>query len=154
MIKQPEYIFDKDSGISKCIITDKQGHKFIGEAKCHPEDMDMNSRFTGITIAEMRANREVFRHIRDNEIIPELKSLKELYGVMKHSTRFNPQSYENIMLQRMIRQKENELSEVRAMIAAQSKDIRQFLYEKEKCYQGIRRHRAEAAQEQGQNEIK
>ena len=58
------------------------------------------------------------------------------------------------MLQRMIRQKEAELADVRLLVSQQNQNIKEFIYEKEKCYQGIRRNRAIAAQEQGQKEIK
>ena len=145
------YEYDNDKGFSKCTIIDKKGNQFVGTAQCHPDDGDMKSSFTGQTIAEYRANRETLRYMRDCEIIPELHALNELYGTMKHSSRFNPKSYENIMLQRLIRQKENELTEVRCLIAAQTKLIKDFITSKEKCYQGVRRHRAEAAHEQGQN---
>lgn len=145
------YEYDKENGVSTCIITNKQGKVFVGMAQCHPDDMDMNSEYTGSSIAEMRAERAALRDMRDNEIIPELRALKELHGSMKHSKQFNPKSYENIMLQRMIRQKETELQDIRLLVSRQNQAIREFIFEKEKCYQGIRRHRAEAAQEQGQN---
>jgi hypothetical protein len=149
-MKEPIFEFNKDTGFSKCIIKDKE-LEFIGTAQCHPDDMDMNSHFTGMTIAEMRAELAAFRHIRDNEIIPELRALKELHGTMKHSKRFNPKSYENVMLQRAIRRKEFELKEIRTIIAEQVAAIHSFIFEKEKCYQGMRRNRVEAAHEQGQN---
>ena len=148
------YEYDKENGVSTCVITNKQGKIFIGMAECHPDDMDMNSEYTGSAIAEMRAEKSALQDMRDNEIIPELRALKELYGSMKHSKKFNPKSYENIMLQRMIRQKEAELADIRMLVARQNEAIKEFIYEKEKCYQGIRRNRAVAAQEQGQKEIK
>lgn len=148
------YEYDKENGVSTCVITNKQGKIFVGMAQCHPDDVDMKSEYTGSAIAEMRAERAALRDMRDNEIIPELRALRELYGSMKHSTKFNPKSYENIMLQRMIRQKEAELADVRLLVSQQNQNIKEFIYEKEKCYQGIRRNRAIAAQEQGQKEIK
>jgi hypothetical protein len=148
------YEYDKDNGVSTCIITNKQGKVFVGIAECHPDDADMKSEYTGSAIAEMRAEKAALQDMRDNEIIPELRALRELYGTMKHSTRFNPKSYENIMLQKLIRQKEAELADIRLLVAQQNQAIKEFIFEKEKCYQGIRRNRAVAAQEQGQKEIK
>ena len=153
-MNKPIFEFDKKSGLSSCIIVTKQSKTFVGTAQCHPEDMDMNSQFTGIAIAEMRAQIYALKDIRDNELIPELRALKQLHGSMKHSSKFNPKSYENIMLQRQIRQKESAIADVRELIGLRQEELRRFIYEKEKCYQGIRKHRAEAVHEQGQKEIK
>ena len=149
-MNKPIFEFDKETGLSTCIIYGKQGKTFVGTAQCHPEDMDMNSRLTGMSIAEMRAQLAALRDIRDNEIIPELRALKQLRGSIDHSSQFNPKSYENIMLARQIRQKESALADIRELINMRYSELRVFLREKEKCYQGIRKHRAETAHEQGQ----
>ena len=149
-----KYSFDYDeaTAITTCTLYDSRKDKiFTGVAKCHPDDMDLNSKYTGSTIAEMRAQIAALRDVRDNEIIPEIRALKEYYAAINQSKRFNPEGYENNMLQRKIRQKETELSDIRKLIAAHSQELKDFILSKEKCYQGIRRNRAVAAHEQGQN---
>ena len=63
--------YEYNEGSAKCIIN-YNGFDFIGLAKCHPEDEDMKSEYTGCAIASMRAEIEMLTHIRDNEIKPAL----------------------------------------------------------------------------------
>ena len=95
MNKKPEFHFE--NGIAKCVLNTKYG-TFKGEAKCHPDDFDMESEKVGCEIAYCRATIEALKHERDNVIKPSLKALKQLYYSMKHSKKFNPKSYENKML--------------------------------------------------------
>ena len=90
--------WDPETGTSKCVITARDGSVHIGTAKCRDEDRDMMSEFTGGEIAERRANIAYLRHIRDNQIRPELKGLKKFYYSINTSKYFNPQDYSNQML--------------------------------------------------------
>lgn len=141
--------YDRESGITTCIITDKQGRVFMGFATCHPDDRDMMAEYTGKQIAEMRAIIKLLRDIRDNDLRPQIKALRMLHTNMSQSKHFNPKSYENIMLCRALKQKESELAEIINMISQEQNDLRTFIREKEKAYQSVRRHRAETVQ-QGQ----
>ena len=82
---------------------------FTGMASCCEEDKEFKSEIFGEALAENRATRKYFAFIRDNEIIPELKALNQLYYSMKHSSQFNPKSYEAKMLFRQIKQREEDL---------------------------------------------
>ena len=63
------------NGSAVYIIT-YNGYRFVGEATCHPDDMDFESERVGLTIAEARANIKVLRHMRDCEVKPQLKNSK------------------------------------------------------------------------------
>ena len=99
-----------DEKTGKSIFTINYKNKqFIGSAQCCEEDIEYKSEIFGEALAQNRATRQYFAFIRDDEIIPELKSLNQLYYSMKHSTQFNPQSYEAKMLFRQIKQREEDL---------------------------------------------
>lgn len=140
---EPTFEWIEDIGHTTCILIDKQGHVFIGTATCHTDDTDMKSRRTGEEISYRRARIEQMRFIRD-EINIELKALKQLYYSMKHSSKFNPKSYENIMLQRQIRGKEFDLDTIKEMLATERENLKNFLQEKDKFYNQVRAHRIKA----------
>lgn len=132
--------YNKEDKASTCILNYK-GKLFVGFAICHTDDADMASEITGGFIAESRAYIKLYQHIRDHEIKPELKSLKQLFYSMNRSKKFNPKSYENIMLQRQIRLLENELATTKEMIVDAQQNLRAYFTNKEKAYQRIRKYR-------------
>lgn len=140
---EPIFEWIEDIGQTTCVIEDKQGHIFVGTATCHDDDTDMKSRRTGEEISYRRARIEQMCFIR-NEINTELKALKQLYYSMKHSSKFNPKSYENIMLQRQIRGKEFDLDTIKEMLATERENLKNFLQEKDKFYNQVRAHRIKA----------
>ena len=85
------------NGSAVCIII-YNGYRFVGEATCHPDDLDFESERVGLTIAEARANLKVLRHMRDCEIKPQLKILNHLFSNIQSSTHFNNYSYETKMI--------------------------------------------------------
>ena len=93
---------------------------FVGSAQCCKEDTEFKSEIFGEALAENRATRQYFAFIRDNEVIPALKALNQLYYSMKHSTQFNPKSYEAKMLFRQIKLQEEDLAILKSLI----KDLR------------------------------
>ena len=67
-----EYDWSPEFGWATCTIYDHDT-KFYGAAKCHPDDEDMKNRLAGQNIAEARASIQYLKHIRDNELRPQLK---------------------------------------------------------------------------------
>ena len=145
---EPKFQWNDDTKTTLCVIEDKKGNVFVGEAFCHEDDYDMVSKLVGHEIAFSRAKIQYLQFIRDNELKPALATLKQLYYSMKHSTHFNPKSYENRMLQRRIRMTEFDLTTTKEMIAYERKNLQDYTVGKEKLYQRIRRRKAE---QQGQN---
>lgn len=139
MIKQPNYEWH-ENGIACCTLF-YNNLQFKGVAYCHPDDEDMMSKLTGQIIAEYRATIQYLRHIRDNEIQPQLKALWQLYYSMKHSKQFTPRGYEARMLYKQIQKLQNDLNAVKEEIAITQKNLKEYIDDKEKNYQAIRKHR-------------
>lgn len=112
--------------------------EFKGEAACHPEDRDFESSRVGLTIAESRANIQVLRHIRENELKPQLKILNHLYANMKTSTYYNSISYEARMVRSQIRAIEKELAIVNNGINDEKQFIKNYISGKDKMYKRLR----------------
>ena len=145
----PEFDWNEEQGTATCILTDKNKKIYIGFATCHPDDQDMCSEKTGCEIALSRATIDYYRNLRDNEIKPALAALNQLYYSMNKSKSFNPNSYENKMLQRQIRLKTFDLTTVQEMIVAEQEKLKNFIKKKEEFYQLIRsKRRVEAKIEQ------
>lgn len=144
MVKQvtPVYDWDPETGVSTCIIM-HNGKTHIGIAKCRPEDRDMMGEKTGCTIAEMRAELDYLRSIRDDEIKPKLEAYKTLYYSINQSNRFNPNSYETHMLLHKIEQTAADLDLVKSMIKNSQEDLHTYMKQKAETWKKIRRHREE-----------
>jgi predicted nucleic acid-binding Zn-ribbon protein len=124
-------------GFAVYIIT-YNGYRFVGEAVCHPDDIDFESERVGLTIAEARANIKVLRHMRDCEVKPQLKILNHLLSNMKTSKSYNPISYEAKMLRSQIRTIEKELATISNAIADEQKFIKDYIDGKDKMYKRLR----------------
>ena len=107
--------WSEKAGISLFTIQYKNEY-FTGTATCCEEDKEFKSEIFGEALADNRATRKYFAFIRDNEIIPQLKALNQLYYSMKHSSQFNPKSYEAKMLFRQIKQREEDLKIIKFLI--------------------------------------
>ena len=132
-----DYAYDKQYGWARCLMY-YDGMTFEGGAKCHPDDMDFESERVGLTLAESRANIKVLRHIRDCEIKPQLKILKQLYDNMRSSTHHNAYSYEAKMMRSQIRVIEKELAAINNDIADEQKFIKDYIEGKDKLYKRLR----------------
>ena len=137
MNKQPQYFWSEDTGTAFTTIFYKN-YTFTGEACCHPDDKDMMSKLTGQTIAEYRATIKYLRFIRDCELQPQLKALKQLYYSMNHSKYFNPKSYEAKMLYRQINILQEDLKENKYLIDFTKKELEVYLKTKERDHQQLR----------------
>ena len=105
---------------------------------CHEEDKDMMSEKTGMEIAYRRATIDYLKYVRDMELKPALKALKQLYYTMKHSTHFNPKSYENSKLQRHIRMYEFDLETINELIVNERKNLKDYIDKKDEFYKKTR----------------
>lgn len=91
----------------------------------------------------MRACLKVLQYQKNCEIKPELKALKQLYFTMKHSTHFNPNSYEAKALYRQIDSHVNELCDVRQQINNIKISLKEYIELKDAFYKEIRKMRDE-----------
>lgn len=129
-----------NDGIARCIIIDNDGTTYIGEAHCHPEDVDMMSEKTGLQIAETRANIKFLRHlIKDSK--RELKALKDFHSLLKFNPYYNKDVRETHLLIREIRRREKDIKENEKSLKEMKDTLIEYIAEKEKFYQKIRRYR-------------
>lgn len=136
----PIFEWDQETGQAMAVLFDGK-NTFVGTASCCPEDTDMKSEKTGCTIALYRAEIEYYMHIRDNVLQPQLSALQQLYYSMNRSKNFDPKSYENIMLQRQIRQKQFDLETIKELLTTKRETLRTYISEKDKIYKKIRANR-------------
>lgn len=149
-MKQPiyNYTWDPEHGIATCTV--KTGsHKFFAISRCHPDDMDMCSEKVGCEIAYLKVLIQADKYYRDH-LKAQLAALNDLYYTMKHSTKFNPKSYENKMLQRRIRLLKNDLATAKEMLVRDEQNLKDFIAQREDFYKKIRRNRK--INEKGKNE--
>lgn len=137
---EPIFNWNEDAGVAECTISDGT-NSFVGVSHCSPDDLDMKSEKVGCFIALKRSEVKYLKHIKNNEIIPGLKALKQLYYSMNRSNSFNPKAYENTMLYRQIRNKENDLVAINEMIADSTDDLKTYIKETDSLYEKIRRIR-------------
>lgn len=137
---KPTFEWNSDAGIAICIIHTPYGD-FEGSATCHTDDKDMMSEKVGCEIAYCRATIKMLTFQKECQIKPALKALKQLYYSMKHSKKFNPKSYENVMLRRQIQNWEFDLSIVNDMLNTERKYLNDYITTKELLYQDLRAKR-------------
>ena len=140
-MKEPIFNWDADSGIATCELWDADGNMHVGTAVCHADDADMMSEKTGLDIARRRAEINAYKAYK-YKLQNELGALKQLYYSMKHSSKFNPKSYENIMLQRQIKLKEEDIATVKDMILGERIKLKIYIAEKDALYKQLRKLRA------------
>lgn len=136
-MKEPIYKWDEETKTATCTIFDADGHSHTGVAVCHEDDFDFCSEKTGLEIAYRRALIEGYKAYRHNVKVA-LKALKQLYYSMKHSSKFDPKSYENIMLHRQIRNHEIDLETANNMLLAEKLNLKMYIAEKDGFYKQIR----------------
>ena len=88
-----------------------------------------------------RAEIKYLKHVKNHEIIPGLKALKQLYYSMNKSNNFNPKAYESKMLYRQIQHKENDLIAINEMIADNTDELKTYIKETDALYEKVRRIR-------------
>ena len=139
-MKNVVYEWQPEEGLAICKVY-YNNIEFKGTASCHPDDMDMCSKMTGQTIAELRAEIKKLQHIRDNELRPQLKVLNQLYYAMNRSKEYSKKSYESKMLYRAIKNISNELDMIKEMLDNDRKFLKEYIDLKDIYYKNIRSRR-------------
>lgn len=143
-MKEPICKWDADNGIAYCTIFDADGHAHEGKAVCAADDADMMNEKTGMEIAYRRAEIKAYKAYK-YKIKNKLEALNQLYYSMKHSKKFNPKSYENIMLQRQIRLYNDDLDTVNDIISTAKLDLKIYIKAKDELYKQFRELRKSKA---------
>ena len=143
-MKEPICKWDADNGIAYCTIFDADGHAHEGKAVCAADDADMMNEKTGMEIACRRAEIKAYKAYK-YKIKNKLEALNQLYYSMKHSKKFNPKSYENIMLQRQIRLCNDDLDTANNIISTAQLDLKIYIKAKDELYKQFRELRKSKA---------
>ena len=139
MPREPKFIFLDN--IVRCELEDPDTHEIVvGEAKCMPQDMDMMSEKTGLQIAETRANIKFLKHLI-KESKKELKALKDFHSLLKFNPYYNEENREVKLLIKEIRRREKDIKENENSLKEMKDSLIEYIAEKEKFYQKIRRIR-------------
>ena len=139
---EPIYDWNEETKTTTCKIIDDAGRVFIGEARCHPEDLDFGNRFAGERIAAARAAMKYLKSVKRDVLIPGLKALKQLYYSINQSNQFNEKSYEVMMLRRQINMKNNDIIAVNNELATLKQELDLYLKTKDAFYEKVRKFRA------------
>lgn len=133
-----KYSFDwnPEAGEAICVLTHK-GKRFIGQAQCHDQDKDFMSERTGCFIAEMRANIKYLQY-KKNALVQEIKTLEHMAGIINNNPKCQGKSYEKILLQREIRNKNNILFAIKEELAEEQEYLKYYIDNKDKLYNRIR----------------
>ncbi len=128
------------NGTAKYAIIDNDGNTYIGNAYCHPEDIDMMSEKTGLYIAEMRANIKYLRYlIKDSK--KELKSLVDFHSLLKFNPYYNENNRETKLLIREIRRRKKDIEENKKALKDMQLSLKEYITQKNEFYQKIRKNR-------------
>lgn len=141
IVKEP--YFEKQDHTYLCGIVDDIGNIFIGEAKCHPDDQDLESELVGYSIASKRAVLRILKHHVKNELKSTLKTFNHLYDSMRQSKHFNYKSYEAKRIYRTIKDIEEEIDTFKEMIKNTEEELKEYIISKDNLRTKIREMRAE-----------
>lgn len=152
MQREPKFTFSKSSGLTRCILTDGD-KEFVGEAKCNSADKDFISEKIGCNIALFRAQIKYYQYVRKDILKVKLAALNQLYYSMKHSSHFNPDSYEAKMLRRQISHYEDDIAFFTKIIDDTKSQLSQYLSDMERSFCILKRSkRSEWARRDKNNE--
>ena len=115
-----------------------KGQVFMGVAKCHPDDADMESERTGLTIAEARAYIKLKKFQKKFEIEPVVNAYRHILKNIQTSTKHNPKAYESCMLRSQLAHWEDKLEEINTDIADEERSLQDYIKQKDKLYQKLR----------------
>ena len=134
-------LWDEEYRHAYCGIKTPDGNTVVGEAICHPQDVDMVSEKTGCTIAERRAYIKYMQYQKENILKPELKALKKFYNVVNQRKYFDEQDYTNQMLIRHIKRLEEDIKALKQEIETEKINLRDYISTKDTFYQEVRKRR-------------
>ena len=107
MIKLIQANYDEESGMS-CVTLDTDLGKFYGYAFLNKEeDIEIASAYFGCELAEMDATLQYYNHKRFL-LAQGLEALYRFRVDLKRNSQYNSESFESELLEKRIKQKENQ----------------------------------------------
>lgn len=139
MKHETTYNFDKETGITTCIITDGND-VFYGIAKCAPEDRDMMNENTGCIIAENRASVKMLQYQR-NILKYKYDAIHQYIYTINQSKKYNSNDYYVRQAFRQMRMYKEDIATIDEYIDKLKTSLRQFINDKDNFYKKIRANR-------------
>ena len=131
MGKQPEFMWNEETGMCTCAIVLDDFLQGFGIAECHPNDEDVKSEYTGSHIAELRAQINLLQNFKNRELRPGLKALLHLKGTMILSKKYNPDSYEAKRLNVEIKNFRKDIEDIQKAIEETKQNLYDYINLKE-----------------------
>lgn len=140
MIKTKTH-WDEKNGYAIVILYDtKKDKAFMGVAQCHEKDMDMKSSLTGLSMAQYRAEIEMYKYYKEKLTI-ELDTLLNFEKSAKHCKYYNEDFQIENLLHKQIEKYRLSLIYVTNKIKASQEELQDYLRAKSELYQKLRDNR-------------
>lgn len=136
-----DFIQTENKDSTTCII--KYGDEtYTGNARCHPDDMDMANTLTGQEIAYKRALVKMLKtEIQATKT--ELKIFTNFYNSLKQSKKFNDKCYAAYKLRKEIEDLKYTIEQLTKTLNALKTSIQIYINKKEELYKLIRKNRGQ-----------
>ena len=131
------FAYDEQSGITTCTLTDTKNRTYVGTARCHPEDKDMQNRLTGQEIAYRRAYLTYLKYLRDINL-PKLEVLRHTYSCMEQAFDFDPKDNNARLMRRAISDYAAGVDMLREAIKDERNALHTYMVDKAAMYKSIR----------------
>lgn len=140
MIKTKTH-WDEEKGYAIVILYDtKKDKAFMGVAQCHEDDMDMKSSLTGLSIAQYRAEIEMYKYYKEL-LTTELNTLLNFEKSAKCCKYYNEEFQVENLLHKRIEKSRLSLIYITNKIKASQKELQEYLRAKSELYQKLRNNR-------------
>ena len=131
-----KFSYDPETHTTTCkrLIKNKA---YIGQAKCHPNDYEFESKLVGEHYAYTRSMVQELCENRD-ALVAELKALKHLYNILEQNPRVHYDSIECYTIRRQMKLLERDIDDTKQMIRYTTKDMRDMIAAKDSFYDKVR----------------
>ena len=127
------HTWDKENYIAKCEIQDHD-MRFVGEAKCHPDDEEFASAITGGYIAEGRAYIKLYQHTKNFVVKPQIDILQYTLSSIKSSKYYSPKSIGAIKVEQELARKKSEYEQLKLAIDKEKRNLKDYIADKDKLH--------------------
>ena len=127
------HTWDKENYIAKCEIQDHD-MRFVGEAKCHPDDQEFVSAITGGYIAEGRAYIKLYQHTKNFVVKPQIDILQYTLHSIKQSKYYNPNSLATVKIEQELARKKSEYEQLKFAIDNEKLNLKYYIADKDKLH--------------------
>lgn len=142
-----KFSYDPETHTTTCkrLIHNKA---YIGQARCHPNDYEFESKLVGEHYAYTRSMVQELCENRD-ALVAELKALRHLYNILEQNPRVHYDSIECYTIRRQIKLLERDIDDIKQLIRVTKKDLREMIAAKDAFYDKVRALRKKEFEDAG-----